>query len=52
MRKKVSHKLTIDQRKRIWKLFNEGFSPTDIAKEFSVSRLTIYTIGKDPKYKN
>jgi len=52
MRKKMSHKLTFEQKKEIWKLYNEGYSPVDIAEKFGVTRLTIYTIGKNEKYKN
>jgi len=52
MRKRISHKLTMEQKQKIWKLFSEGFSPIDIAKEYGISRITVYKIGKDEKYKN
>ncbi len=51
MRKRISHKLTKKQKRDIWKLYNDGYSPTDIAKKFGVSRMTVYKIGKreEPK---
>jgi DNA invertase Pin-like site-specific DNA recombinase len=52
MRKRISHKLTLEQKKQIWKLYNDGFSPIDIAVKFDVSRIMVYRIGKDNKYKN
>ena len=52
IRKKANYKLTIEQKREIWKLYNEGFTPTDIAKKFGITRLTVYRIGKQEKYKN
>ena len=52
MRKKANYKLTLDQKKEIWKLYNEGYTPTDIAKKYKITRLTVYRIGKEDKYKN
>jgi DNA invertase Pin-like site-specific DNA recombinase len=52
MRKRISHKLAFEQKKQIWKLYNNGFSPIDIAMKFEVSRIMVYRIGKDDKYKN
>lgn len=51
MRKRISHKLTIEQKKEIWRLYNDKYSPTDIAKKFGISRMTVYKIGKgeEPK---
>jgi len=50
--KKQTHKLTLEQKREIWKLCSNGFSPTEIAKKFNVSRLTVYRIEKDDRYKN
>ena len=44
MQKKMTHKLTEEQKAAIIKLAEEGFSPTDIAKKFEVSRNSIYNI--------
>jgi transposase len=44
MRKKMSHKLTKEQKAEIVKLVQDGFSPTDIAARFKVSRITIYNV--------
>jgi DNA invertase Pin-like site-specific DNA recombinase len=44
MRKKMSHKLTKEQKEEILKLIDGGFSPTDIAAKFKVSRITVYNI--------
>lgn len=52
MKKRQSHKLTIAQKREIWKLYNDGYSPKEIAEKFSVSYLTVYRIGKEEKYKN
>ena len=52
MRKKANYKLTDIQRKEIWKLYNNGYTPSDIAKKFGISRITVYKIGKKDKYKN
>jgi len=52
MNKRRSHKLAIEQKREIWKLYNGGFSPKEIAEKFGISRLTVYRIGKDDKYKN
>ena len=46
------YKLTIEQKKEIWKLYNDGFSPTGIAKKFGITYVSVYRIGKDEKYKN
>lgn len=47
MRKKMSYKLTEEQKKEIIKLIiEEGYSPTDVAKKFNVSRITVYNIVK------
>jgi DNA invertase Pin-like site-specific DNA recombinase len=52
MNKKRSHKLTIGQKREIWKLYNDGFSPSEIASKFNVTSVTVYRIGKEIKYKN
>jgi DNA invertase Pin-like site-specific DNA recombinase len=52
MNKRRSYKLTAEQKQEIWKLYNDGFSPKEIAEKFEVSRLTVYRIGNDEKYKN
>lgn len=52
MLKKQTHKLTLEQKKKIWRLCSNGFSPSEIAKQFNVSRLTVYRIGRDSRYKN
>jgi DNA invertase Pin-like site-specific DNA recombinase len=52
MNKRRSHKLTEEQKLEIWKLYNDGFSPKEIAAQFDVSRLTVYRIGNESKYKN
>jgi DNA-binding NarL/FixJ family response regulator len=44
MRKKMTHKLTEEQKTEILRLIDEGFSPTDIAAKFKVSGATIYNI--------
>lgn len=49
MRKKMSHKLTKEQKEEILKLIAEGFSPTDIAVKFGVSRITVYNISRKRK---
>jgi DNA invertase Pin-like site-specific DNA recombinase len=49
MRKKMSHKLTKEQKEEILKLISEGFSPTDIAEKFGVSRITVYNISRKRK---
>jgi transcriptional regulator len=46
MRKKMTHKLTEEQKAEILKLLEEGFSPTDIAAKFKVSRASIYNIER------
>jgi DNA-binding NarL/FixJ family response regulator len=46
MRKKMSHKLTKEQKIEILKLIDEGFSPLDIASKFEVSTATIYNVRK------
>jgi len=51
MNKKQSHKLTEEQKKEIWDLYNRSFSPKEIAEKYGVSRLTVYRIGKQEKYK-
>ena len=52
MNKRQSHKLTPDQKKEIWRLYNGGFSPKEIAEKFGVTALTVYRVGKDDRYKN
>lgn len=52
MRKKANYKLTREQKKEIWKLYNDGYTPTDIAKKYKITRLTVYRIGKQEKYRN
>ena len=52
MDKRKTHKLTEDQKREIWKLYNDGFSPNAIAKQFGITRLTVYKIGKDTRYEN
>ena len=52
MNKRQSHKLTDEQKREIWKLYADGFSPKEIAEKFGVSRLTVYRIGRQEKYKN
>jgi predicted DNA-binding protein YlxM (UPF0122 family) len=52
MRKRISHKLVFEQKCQIWKLYHDGFSPQDIAEKFDISRITVYKIGKNEKYKN
>lgn len=52
MNKRRSHKLNNEQKQEIWKLYNNGFSPKEIAKKFKISRLTVYRIGINEKYKN
>jgi len=52
VKKKQSHKLTEEQKKEIWGLYNQNFSPKEIAEKYGVSRLTVYRIGKQEKYKN
>lgn len=44
MRKKMTHKLTEEQKTEILRLIDDGFSPTDIAAKFKVSTATIYNI--------
>jgi predicted DNA-binding protein YlxM (UPF0122 family) len=50
--KRKTYKLTTKQKLEIWKLYNDGFSPKEIALKFEVSRLTVYRIGTEDKYKN
>ena len=50
MRKKMSHKLTEEQKSEIISLIEDGFSPFDVAKKFEISRTTVYNIIK--KWKN
>ncbi|MFA5023369.1 MAG: helix-turn-helix domain-containing protein [Patescibacteria group bacterium] len=50
MRKKANYKLTMEQKKEIWKLYNDGFTPSDIAGKFGISRVTVYRIGINNKY--
>jgi len=52
MDKRKTHKLTAEQKQEIWKLYNDGFSPSAIAKKFEITRLTVYKIGTDDRYKN
>ena len=49
MRKKMTHKLTDEQKQEIVELIKEGFSPPDVAEKFEVSRTTVYNLVK--KYK-
>lgn len=51
MRKKMTHKLTEEQKVEILRLIDEGFSPTDIAAKFKVSGATIYNVCKKRKDK-
>ena len=46
MRKKMSHKLTEEQKAEILRLIDEGYSPLDIAVKFKVSTATIYNVRK------
>jgi len=46
MRKKITYKLTNEQKQEIYKLVEEGFSPTDIAVKFEVSRATVYNVWR------
>ena len=52
MKKKITHKLSIEQKRQIWSLVKDGFSINDIAKKYEIDRKTVYTIGKQEKYKN
>ena len=49
MRKKMTHKLSAKDREEIVKLIEAGFSPTDVARNFGVSRVTIYNVLKKHK---
>lgn len=51
MKKRQTYKLTKEQRKEIWKLFREGYSPTEIRKKFGITRTIMYKIGsrEEPK---
>lgn len=49
MRKKMTHKLTDEQKQEIVTLVKDGFSPSDVAEKFEVSRTTVYNLVK--KYK-
>lgn len=46
MRKKMTHKLTDDQKQEIVTLVRDGFSPSDVAEKFEVSRTTVYNLVK------
>jgi len=52
MNKKYTHKLCIEQKKEIWKLYNDGYSPKEISEKFDISRSTVHRIGKDNKFNN
>ena len=51
MNKKKTHKLKLKQKQEIWDLYNEDYSPTEIAEKFDVSPVTIYRIGKGERPK-
>jgi DNA invertase Pin-like site-specific DNA recombinase len=51
MLKKRTHKLTLQQKREIRRLVEDGFSPNAIAKQFNVSRITVYRISHDDRYK-
>jgi DNA invertase Pin-like site-specific DNA recombinase len=46
MRKKMTHKLTKEQKAEIVKLVEDGFSPSDVAAKFKVSRATVYNVWR------
>ena len=52
MKKKMTHKLTKEQKTDIIRLVLEGFSPTEISKEFGISRSTVYYYHKKYKEEN
>lgn len=52
MNKRKTHKLTLKQKREIWKLYNGGYSPSEIAKKYDITSITVYRIGKENKYKN
>lgn len=45
----MSHKLSERQKQDILKLLKEDYSPSDIAKKYKVSRITIYNVGRKLK---
>jgi predicted DNA-binding protein YlxM (UPF0122 family) len=49
MRKKMTHKLTEEQKQEIVALIDDGFSPSDVAEKFKVSRTTVYNLVKKHK---
>jgi len=52
LRKKANYKLTAEQKMEIYRLYNDGFTPSDIAKKFGITRFTVYKIGNNKKYTN
>ncbi len=46
MRKKMTHKLSDEQKQEIIKLLKNGYSPSDIAQKYNISRITVYNIGR------
>ena len=38
MNKRKTHKLTTNQKKEIWKLYNGGYSPKEIAEKFGSNK--------------
>jgi DNA invertase Pin-like site-specific DNA recombinase len=49
MRKKMTYKLTDEQKAEIVKLLEERFSPVDVASKYNVSRATVYNIWRKHK---
>jgi len=49
MKKKMTHKLSDQQKVEIVSLMLQGYSPTEVAKAFGVSRSTVYYYYKKHK---